>query len=129
MDLSGDTSIIGSPLDDYMGSHSGSVYFFFIRDNGTWEEVQKLNPADGKAYDQLGYSVAIYRDTTIIGAKYDEKKSYDSGSGYVYTKVDRKWIGNGKIVPEEGTAYDLMTNLGVVLTFLGVLIYLPPSLM
>ena len=47
----------------------------------------------------------------------------------MYTKVDRKWIGNGNIVPEEGKAYELMTHLGVVLTFWVVLIYLPPSLM
>ena len=36
--LYGDTSIIGSPLDDVMGSESGSVYVFVRRDSGTWEK-------------------------------------------------------------------------------------------
>ena len=35
--LSGDTAIIGSPLDDDMGFNSGSVYVFGRRDDGTWE--------------------------------------------------------------------------------------------
>ena len=35
VDLSGDTDVIGSPLDDYMGSESGYVYF--VRQDGvTW---------------------------------------------------------------------------------------------
>ena len=42
--LSGYTSIIGSPNDDNMGSCSGSVYVFIIREGGKWEEVQKLTP-------------------------------------------------------------------------------------
>ena len=55
----GDTAIIGSPYDGDMGSNSGSVYVFVRRDDGTWEEVQKITPADREAYDWFGSSVAI----------------------------------------------------------------------
>ena len=106
MAISGDTAIIGSPFDDDMGSYSGSVYVFVRRDDGTWEEVQKLTPADGEADDWFGFSVAISGDTVVIGAVYDDDKGDESGSGYVYTKIDGKWIENVKIVPENGAAYD-----------------------
>ena len=49
--LSGDTYIIGSPIDDDMGSESGSVYFSVRQDGGTWEEVQKITAGDGEAGD------------------------------------------------------------------------------
>ena len=106
MALSGDTAIIGSPYDDAMAQNSGSVYVFVRWDDGTWEEVQKLTPADGEAGDDFGWSVAISGDTAVIGAAYDDDNGYDSGSGYVYTKIDGKWTENVKIVPENGAAYD-----------------------
>ena len=107
MAISGDTAIIGSPFDDAMGSeNSGSVYVFVRRDDGTWEEVQKLTPADGETYDYFGWSVAISGDTAVFGAVYDDDKGHNSGSGYVYTKIDGKWIENVKIVPENGEAGD-----------------------
>ena len=71
MALSGDTAIIGSPGDGDMVPDSRSVYVFFRRDGGTWEEVQKLTPTDGEAYDYSGWSVAISGDTAVIGALWD----------------------------------------------------------
>ena len=68
--------------------------------------VQKLTPADGEAYDHFGFSMAISGDTAVIGAHYDDDKGGYSGSGYVYTKIDGKWIENVKIVPENGEASD-----------------------
>ena len=52
--LYGDTAIIGSPYDDDMGSNSGYVCVFIRRDNGTWEKVHKITPADGEASDYFG---------------------------------------------------------------------------
>ena len=104
MALSGDTAIIGSPRDYEMGSYSGSAYAFVRRDDGKWKEVQKLIPTDGEAGDQFGTSVAISGDTAVIGARFDDDKGNASRSGYVYTNIDRKWIDNVKIVPENGAA-------------------------
>ena len=41
MYIFGDTDIIGPPYYDDMGSESGSIYVFFRRDCGAWDEVQK----------------------------------------------------------------------------------------
>ena len=85
--ISGDTAIIGSPLDDDMGLDSGSVYFFVRQDDRTWEEVQKITAADGEACDWFGSSVAISGNTAIIGVEEENERDDDSGSGYVYTRI------------------------------------------
>ena len=50
--------------------------------------------------------MAISGDTAVIGAAYDDDKGDDGGSGYVYTKIDGKWIENVKIVLENGESDD-----------------------
>ena len=77
MALSGNTSIIGSPIGGV-----GSIYVFVRRDDGTWENVQKPTPADGVDGDWFGGIVAISGDTAIIGDYLDDKGGYESGSGY-----------------------------------------------
>ena len=75
--------------------------------NGVWQEEAKLVPTDGASGDRFGYDVALSGDTAIIGSPDDDDKGDNSGSGYVYTKIDGKWIENVKIVPENGATYDL----------------------
>ena len=114
--LSRDTAIIGSPYDGDMGTNSGSVYVFIRRYDGTWEEVQKLNPVDGEADDYFRFSVTISGDTAVVGAVNDDERVRNSGSGYVYTKIDGKWTKNVKIIPENGAASD---KFGYIVAILG----------
>ena len=101
-----------------MGTNSGPAYVFVRRYNVTYEEVQKLTPADGETGDWFGYSVVISGDTAVIGTIYGEgERGIHSGSGYVYTNISRKWIENGKIVPEDGGFNDLF---GSIVSFRGV---------
>ena len=50
----------------------------------------------------FGWSVAISGNTDVIGDHGDDERGINSGSSYVYTKIDRKWTENGNIVPEDG---------------------------
>ena len=86
----GETAIIGSPYDGDMGSYSGSVFVFVRRDDGTWEEVQKITPAEREAYDWFGSSVDISGNTAVIRAVNDDERGIESGSGYLYTKIGGK---------------------------------------
>ena len=106
MDLSGDTDIIGFSFDNYMGIDSRYVYVFFIRYTKKWEEVQKLTPADAESGAWFGVTVALYNYTAIIWAQYYNERGDDNVSGYMYTKISRKWNNSDKIVPEHGAAYD-----------------------
>ena len=106
VDLSGVTDIFGYPFDNAMGIDNGYVYVFFRQYNGKWESAQKLTPVDTEAGNWFGVSVAIYGNTPAIGSQYDNERGDDSGYGYVYTIIGRKWNKSGKIVPEDGAAYD-----------------------
>ena len=70
--------------------------------------------------------MAISGDTSIIGGGGDDiERGYDSGSGYMYTKIGEKWINNGKIVPDDGVSAE---KLGIAFPFWGVLLFLAPLL-
>ena len=100
-----------------MGYYSGSVYVFVRRDDGTWEEEHKLTPADGEAGGWFGYSVSIHGETAIIGANGDDDRESNSGSGYLYTNIDGKWIETGKIFPEDGSAYEeIGTSVSILMS-------------
>ena len=45
----------------------------------------KVTASDGAAGDQFGRSVSIDRDTIVVGALYDDDKSDNSGSAYVFS--------------------------------------------
>ncbi len=104
--ISGDTAIIGSPLDDDGGSSSGSAYLF-VRIAGTWTEQAKLTADDAAAGDLFGDSVSISGDTAIIGATKDEDPgSLDSGSAYVFVRSAGTWTGQAKLTATEAAAED-----------------------
>ena len=80
--ISGDTALVGAPLDDDLGDRSGSAYVF--RWNGeSWVQVQKLTASDGAAGDVFGWSVSISGDTALVGAFGDDDLGTDAGSAYV----------------------------------------------
>ncbi|MCK9516995.1 MAG: FG-GAP repeat protein [Ottowia sp.] len=81
----GNTAIVGSYLDNDLGSASGSVYVF-TRSGVTWTEQAKLLASDGAANDNFGYSVTISGDgnTAIVGSRFDDDRGGNSGSAYIY---------------------------------------------
>jgi len=79
--INGNTTIVGVPHDNDLGSWSGSAYVF---DTTTGEQLFKLLPDDGAAYDYFGISVSIYGNTAIVGALGDDDFGDTSGSAYVF---------------------------------------------
>lgn len=63
----GNTALIGAPLDDDLGSESGSVYVF-RHTQGVWKELQKLTASDGAPFHWFGGSVTVSEDIGMIGA-------------------------------------------------------------
>ncbi|MGI9014361.1 MAG: hypothetical protein ACR2GY_08945, partial [Phycisphaerales bacterium] len=99
--INGDTAIVGSYGDDDNGSYSGSAYLFDIN---TGQQVAKLLPEDGAAYDGFGYSVAISGDTAIVGARYDDDNGPHSGSAYLFDITTGQQIA--KLRAQDGAAGD-----------------------
>lgn len=74
--------------------NTGSVYIFELQDDGTYDELIKLDASDRAIDDELGISVSISENTIIAGAfQQDEEAdggSYleDAGAAYFYTNLE-----------------------------------------
>ncbi|MBX3290498.1 MAG: VCBS repeat-containing protein [Acidobacteria bacterium] len=103
--ISGDTAIVGSRLDDYAGTDSGSAYIY-TRSGGQWTE-QKLTASDAAAGDRFGVSVAISGDTIIVGAYLDDDLGSASGSAYVFIRTGTNWTEQQKLTASDGAEDDV----------------------
>lgn len=103
--VSGDTAIVASPGDDDRGVNSGSAYIF-EKVGGAWTQQAKLLASDGAADDTLGKSVAISGDAAIVGAIWHDHRGDNSGSAYVYEKVDGVWTEQAELLASDGQAWD-----------------------
>ena len=81
--LLGDTALVGAMFRDDKGENSGSAYVF-KRNDKSWVYKAKLTAADGAADDVFGWSVALSRDTAIVGASRDDDNGRESGSAYIF---------------------------------------------
>ncbi|MCB9836736.1 MAG: hypothetical protein H6808_08445 [Phycisphaera sp.] len=99
--ISGTTAVIGVNGDDDNAIGSGSAYVF---DTTTGQQIVKLLPIDGAAFDEFGNSVAISGNTAVVGATGDDDNGSDSGSAYVFDTSTGQQIA--KLLPSDGTAGD-----------------------
>lgn len=82
--ISGDT-IVSTVLDS-------AAHVFEQNPDGTWSEQARLHAGDSVGNDSFGVSVAIDRDTAIIGAYEDDDNGPFSGSAYVFRRgADGRW--------------------------------------
>jgi hypothetical protein len=104
--LSGDTAVIGAPLNDEIYNDQGTVYVF-VRSGGTWTMQQKLWVNDGAEGDCFGAAVALSGDTLVVGAAGDDiGANYDQGSVYVFTRNGGWWDEQQKISASDGAQSD-----------------------
>jgi len=113
--VSGDTVIVGAYGDDDKGSLGGSAYVY-RRADGAWIQEAKLLASDGAANDWFGWSVSISGDTAVVGAFLDDDSGEDSGSAYIFARVDGAWIQIDKLVATDGAAD---SGLGVAVSLSG----------
>ena len=111
--VDGDTVVVGAIGDDDNGSNSGSAYVFTKPAAGwttTSSFTAKLTASDGAAGDYFGVSVAVYGDTVVVGAGWDDDQGEDSGSAYVFTKPAAGWTTTSsfaaKLTASDGAAGD-----------------------
>ncbi|HBI15484.1 MAG TPA: hypothetical protein DDY20_08230 [Desulfobulbaceae bacterium] len=109
--VSGDTIVVGAPLDDDNGSASGSAYVF-TKPAGGWAgmtQTAKLTAGDGAADDFFGCSVTISGDTIVVGARMDDDNGSGSGSAYVFARPAGGWTNmhqTAKLTADDGEEYD-----------------------
>jgi hypothetical protein len=113
--ISGDTIVVGAPMDDGVAADSGSAYAF-TRAGGVWSQQAKLVPATPGLRDQFGIAVAVAGDSAAVGALNDDDKGIDSGAAYVFTRSAVLWSQQAKVTAADGAAGD---HLGRAIAIFG----------
>jgi hypothetical protein len=101
--ISGNTALIGAPLDDDRGVDSGSAYIF-VRNNSVWTLQQKLTASDGAAEDHFGEALSLSGDTALIGASQTQK--IGNGKAYVFVRSNSTWSLQQTLTVTFGSAGD-----------------------
>ncbi len=108
--LSGNTLLVGSPLDDDAGSASGSAYVFTFT-GGQWTQQAKLTAADAAGGDSFGDAVAIADDIAIIGALLDDHSAgNNAGSAYIFQRFKTTWTQTRKLMAQDAASADNFGN-------------------
>ena len=102
-----DLVAVGAFFNDDNGSNSGSAYVY-EKVNGVWTET-KLTASDAAAGDWFGNSVSVHDDLVAVGARYNDDNGSNSGSAYVYEKVNGVWTET-KLTASDAAADDHFGN-------------------
>jgi hypothetical protein len=103
--ISGSALVVGASADN---SGQGSAYVF-TRDSfgSTWPQQIKLSASDGAPWDSFGGAVAIFNDTIVVGAPYDDLgANANQGSVYVFVRSGGAWTQQAKLTASDGAAGD-----------------------
>ena len=84
--LDGDTLVVGAGTDSTRGNNAGSAYILQRHQGGSnqWGVVKKVFASDIANNDQFGSSVAIHRDSVVVGAPLHNGGAGNSGAAYVF---------------------------------------------
>jgi len=105
--VSGDSALIGVPVDSDNGYQAGCAYLF-TRHSTVWEFTAKLIADDGVEYDIFGSSVSLDGDIALVGApRVAFITDPDSGGtifndvqgrAYVYSRSGSVWSQQAKLM-------------------------------
>ena len=107
--VSGETAVVGAPLDDDVTADSGSAYVF-VRSGGTWSQQAKLTASDPASDDGFGHSVTLSGDTIVVGAPSDDDGGINSGSTYVFVRSGTSWSQQAKLTASDPAGDDWFGN-------------------
>ncbi len=97
--VSGSTAVVGAVNKN---NQTGAAYVF-VRVNKTWSQQKKLTASDAAAGDNFGTSVAVSRDTALVGAS---SKNSVTGAAYVFQRSGSTWSQQAELTASDGVAFD-----------------------
>ncbi len=105
--VSGDTLVVGAPIDTPKGTDSGAVYVF-VRSDATWTEQAKLAASNGGQAHNFGWSVSVDGDSLVAGAFGEFSSGTDSGAAYVFVLADGTWSEQAKLIGDDTAGGDTL---------------------
>jgi hypothetical protein len=109
VDIYADTVVVGAYLDHAIWAESsaidvGSAYVFVRDSSSVWSMQAKLTASDGAASDQFGVRLAVFGDSVVVGARYDDDIASATGSAYVFERIGSTWREYSKVAAVTGEA-------------------------
>eukprot|EP01083_Nonionella_stella_P173995 601949_1 len=100
-------ALIGAPHNYYIVNGSGSAYIF-TRNDGIWQQTDKLHSDDGAASDRFGWSVSIYDNYALIGAYKHVVSVSECGAAYMFEfeTQSASWVQSAKLVAGDRNSGD-----------------------
>ena len=91
----GNHTVVGAYGDDDRGQNAGAAYVFSSL-NKKWQEKGKLIPRQAHHNEQIGMAVAVDGDFIWVGSRGDIESGPQSGSAYVFRRLDEGWVQVGQ---------------------------------
>ncbi|MEQ8852337.1 Calx-beta domain-containing protein [Gimesia sp.] len=109
-----DFMVVGAIDSDLIANNAGAAFVYRRNQQGTpyndsddtWDYYSTLTAFDATEGDFFGTSVAIDRETIVIGAKGDDDLGAESGSAYIFRWIGSGWVFDQKITNSDGEADD-----------------------
>jgi len=102
--IAGQTLLVGAREDEEAAADCGSAYVF-VR-GAAWSQEAKLIAADAAAGDQFARSVALFGDTAVLGAPFNDEMGSESGAAYVFVRSGAAWQQQAKLSAADASAGD-----------------------
>jgi hypothetical protein len=127
--VSGDTAVVGAPFEasnavgvngnqnDDSAFQAGAAYVF-LRNGTNWIQQAYLKASNAGIGDLFGYSVAVWRDTVVVGAfgessnatgvngDQTNNSAFQSGAAYIFVRNGTNWSQQAYLKASNTMAYD-----------------------
>lgn len=88
-----DTAVVGAETAWVSGAPNRGQAYVFTSRGGSWSQIAILNASNGADYAMFGYSVSLWNDTVLVGAK-DSPVGATGGAGqaYIFSSHQGTWV-------------------------------------
>jgi hypothetical protein len=100
----GQTALLGAPAEaDPNGEEAGAAYVY-RRQDGTWDQPEKVFPEDGAPFDDFGAAVSLAADgtTAVVAAPEAGPPNGEPGIAYVFNADGGEWPQRARLRPPTG---------------------------
>ena len=104
--IDGNTVVVGSSLSDSPTVFEAGAAYVFRFSSGQWSAPVTIAAGDGTPFAQFGSSVAIERNTIVVGAVTAQAATPQAGAAYVFAGEDGVWRQRAELTAADGADFD-----------------------